>query len=328
MTTTATKITKNPQLEEINSFSGMVSMSGIISITNNNKLAKINSFENLQQTSLGYTDGISVVNNSVDFNALDFPRLTVGSLTIEGTGIRDLSGLSSFSSGKLFLGSNEQLESLQGLGDFTSGEFKVSSSPKLENLKGLDNFTSGSISVLNNENLTSLEGAISFGSDNIDNYIEVTGNPLVESMKGLEGVKHLTSLVIQKNDLLKTLDGLGSSTCVEKGCSSIEKSFDYLYFPPQHLVISENYSLNSISALAGLITPELMIFTISKNFSLESLDGLQGVTRLLSPFKYGVIDNYNLSDCSALCPLIRNSSELKVNNYLPTCDTKEHIVCD
>lgn len=189
-----TQITGDLIIDEVNitnlqGFSNITTITGAVEIREVNALANLNGLENL--TTVG----------------TDFILREVGDL-------QDIEALTSLTS--------------------VGGEFTFRSCPELVSLDGLENVTSVGLGLIirDCESLISIEGLA--GVTYIGEILEVVQCPLLTSLAGLENIETIIggeegALVIEGNDSLSSLDGLGSYSTVILGSVTISANQDLSY---------------------------------------------------------------------------------------------------
>lgn len=256
----------------------------------------------------------------VDDFPTDYPGCTqiLGSITISGADITDLSGLFgvTYLEGNLFIEDNPMLNSLAGLESLTT-------------------IFQGGFFISNNAVLTSLMGLESLNS--IGNEFFIIDNPALTSLTALESLTSIGTLFYsQNNDALTSLEGLGSLTSVQglyilsNDALTSLGSFDALTSLNDGLFIENNNALLSLTGLEPLIFIG-GLFRLFDNPALSSLNGLESLTSVGSiemrnnsslmnltgleslTFIYEYLDLYNNDALTSLTGL---ESLASINNYL------------
>ena len=203
---------------------------------------------------------------------------TQGQLTIRGTGITNLTGLSSLNSfctlkiqsnhsfasfsglnsalleipGSLEIISNDGLIDLDGLGSITriNGRLWIADNKNLENLDGLDNLMSikSDLSLFNNTSLTSISALASLTDIESQgttctgvntSIISISGNSLLTSLAGLESIDF--SLFSKFNPMLSAWGNASLETCnLTSMCSFIDSDGQGGCFPFLWFQFSDN----------------------------------------------------------------------------------------
>jgi probable HAF family extracellular repeat protein len=181
---------------------------------------------------------IDAVDTVVDMQALGGAWCVTGNVSIKGTALTDLTGLSGLVAvgGTLSLEDNTVLRSLHGFENLRKvfqlsmlrntaveslsalsrlkllSALQIYGHPTLSNLNGFQGVTNISwAEVVNNAGLTSLEGLGNVAS--VYSYLDVRLNPRLVDLHGLEGVASVGNLVqIMDNPTLTSLSGLGNVT--------------------------------------------------------------------------------------------------------------------
>ncbi|ARA94136.1 hypothetical protein AWN76_013885 [Rhodothermaceae bacterium RA] len=232
----------------------------------------------------------------------------VGTLTISGADITDLSGLRSLTEvGGLIITGNDALQNLDGLGSLATvdGSLSISENESLTSLDGLErlNIVRGNLMLYANTALTSLEGLASLFV--VDGFFDILLNPRLESLEGLESLISIgQSLRVSTNDRLTSLSGLeglayvGGDVVINDngGLSGVGKrsggalqasgprgaevvAAGSLLSVAGHILVSDNRGLTSLSALSGLAAVGGNV-TIRLNEDLVSLTGLASLTSI------------------------------------------------
>jgi len=208
-------------------------------------------------------------------------RIVTGSLTIQGSDITNLDGLSRLKSigGALSFRDNDNLINISGLSELTS--------------------IGGPLVIEKNPALISINGLASLNS--VGSWLVIRENDHLTSVSGLSKLTSIEdNLQISNNSVLEIIDGLSSLTSVGGP-----------------LQISNNDELISIAGLSGLISIEGL--SISNNIALPNIDALSGLESVRFSVEIG--DNNELSNISlpGLTSLEYNLV-ISGNNVLTTID--------
>jgi len=208
-------------ISNLNGFANIVSITGALEIREVPALATLNGLQNLQ---------------------------TIGTDLI----LREVGGLSGL----------DALSSLLSVG----GEFTVRSCPDLVDLDGVENLTTVGLGLIirDCESLTSIGGLS--GVTFVGEILEVVENPVLNSLSGLENVATIVggeegALVIEGNDQLGSLAGLGNGSTVMTGAVTIAGNAlldfcavpsicNYLQDPPAGASITINTNVSGCNAQA------------------------------------------------------------------------------
>ncbi len=141
-------------------------------------------------------------------------NITIGGhLTISGSDITNLSGLSNITAitEELWIGSNVQLTNLDGLGNLQNiGDYLlIYNNPQLNNLDGLTNLQSigGYLKIEGNDDLEDINGLNNLQS--IEDYLMIYLNPQLANLDGLSNLTSIgTELHINTNEVLTDISGL------------------------------------------------------------------------------------------------------------------------
>jgi type IX secretion system substrate protein/receptor L domain-containing protein len=210
----------------------------------------------------------------VDNFSIDFPGCTnLNILSINGTGVTDLSPLS-------------QIETLQQLNIFNTS---------ITDFDGMENVTSitEQFRIFENPNITTLVG---FGNlENITGTTQISDNPNLTSLTGIEGLTEFAgNLNILRNNALINLSGLENVT-----------EFDGF------LQILENESLEEITALDN-VTVLLGTLAINNNDALTSISGLDNLQIIGGGGDLIIESNAALENLGALSNLIFLNGRIRI----------------
>jgi hypothetical protein len=258
--------------------------------------------------------GITFTTQSqIDNFPINYPNCTQiqGDVTINGTNITNLNGLSVLTSigGFLIIGGNDGLSSLTGLDSLTSiGDYLyINYNPILTTLTGLNGLTSigSKLEISSNESLTNLSGLnlltsvgayitieenknlINFsGLDaltSVGSFIFINGNENLTSLLGLTDLTSIGSLRIEYNNALTSLSGMNSLTSIgsalriryNNALTSLS-GLDNWTSIGGYLQISSNEALTTLSGLNSLTSIEGDI-EINYNYALNNLSGLENL---------------------------------------------------
>ena len=206
---------------------------------------------------------------------------------------------------------------------------RISRIESLETFEGLHNLKSiNSLVVSYNPSLRTMS-SLSDLSDDLNSFIIVEFNPLLENLGNLENVNNLSGplfiasnpslltlealnglvsvgevVIISGNDQLISLDGLGSLNNIGEGLAIRDNSLIPDLNALQNLTnvgvgfdISDNDSLLSVVGLSG-VTNSVEFLNVNNCNSLQSLDGFENIDSVYDNIK--VRNNDMLSDFCAL----------------------------
>lgn len=249
----------------------------------------------------------------IDNFQVNYPVCTeiLGDVTIHGTDINNLNGLSVLNSigGYLIIGGwpdeNYLLTSLTGLDNLSSigGEFRIYGNNALPNLNGLESLASigGDFFIWSNDAMTCLTGLESLafigGGVQIGNID--SGNPALTSLTGMQNPAINGYLAIAGNEALSNMTGLESMTSVGGD-----------------LIICGNNALVSLSGLESLTTIGGSLIIGSSwcgNQSLASLTGLEGLSNIGGNLE--ILNNYVLTSLTGLEGLTSIVGSLLIGGY-------------
>lgn len=236
-----------------------------------------------------------------------------GNLTISGSGITNLSSLSSLTTinGNLQIINTTNLTSLNGLSNLTTINGTVSlGNTNISNLDGISNLnTVSGIGLSQNNSLTNIQG-LSNVSGIISGAITIFQNNNLTNLSGLQNITQASSINITENLTLQNLNGLVGITTLTNNISNT-------------LQIQQNNALTSLDGLNNLTT-----FTnnggvkIIGNQALTSIDALAQINNLIL---IDILDNSNLSTCAiaSVCNLLNvNANNVFILDNGTNCSTK------
>jgi len=232
----------------------------------------------------------------IDNFQTNYPGCTVieGDVTIQGSGISNLNGLSVLTSieGDVWIGGNNSLTNLIGFESLTNLE--------------------GNLSIIENSSLISLTGLESLTST--VGYISIYGNNSLTSLTGLEGLTSIGwMLVIDFNNALTSLTGLDNLTEVG-GFLAIGTD-------------GGNQSLTSLTGLESLISISGEL-SIENNNSLTDLTGLANIASGSISDLY-IVNNASLSSCEvkSICDyLAAPNGDIEIYNNASGCNSKAQVI--
>ena len=238
-------------------------------------------------------------------------------LTISGSDISDLSGLS-------------QITTIQGL-------FVIRDNPILTNFSGMTALAiESSIEIENNPLLTNIDGLNGITGTSLL-YLSLKDNPLLGSISPLTTVVGFADIEIDNNDSLINLDGLQGTTESEilliYNNQLLEdiSALGNISGSASLLEVGSNPSLLSLTGLEGFTDCNLDLIIFENNL-IQNLDGLSGLTNALTPpisTNVSIDSNALLSDISGIENMdsdtwntldIMDNPLLSVCEILPVCN--------
>ncbi len=295
--------------------------------------------------------------NQVDSFQVNHPGCTEieGDVTINGSGINNLNGLSVITS----VGGSvdiyyTSLINLTGLDSLTSigGDLLIAFNSNMTSVTGLENLTSlkADLKIFGNENLTSLTGLENLTT--IEGSLILadcppedpcTGNPSLNYLTGLDNLHRIGANLIIVASSLINLSGLENLTSVGghlaiygnyalvdlEGMNNLDSIGGTLqigdYGSPYHG--GGNPSLTSLSGLEG-VTFIAGSLNIVMNTALTSLSGLDHV-EAASISNLSIWGNYALSTCDVLsiCDYLASPTGfVSIANNAPGCNSPEEVL--
>lgn len=251
-------------------------------------------------------DGDVFLSTQTEVNAFVGTSIT-GNLSIQGSGIIDLSPLSTLVSidHDLILKNNNMLTNLDGLSNLTTvggsviigGHYLLfgmdisEGNGELTNIDGLNSLHSlgDDLLISRNDELTNLLGLTNLNS--VSGGLTIEGNALLSTLDGLNNLSSVGSLNILGNSSLTDLNGLTNLTTLGG-----------------QLALGYNDTLTNLSGLSSL-TSAGNIF-ISGNAMLTNLDGLNNVATVYENFE--LWENISLTNLDGLSNLATVGGDLYI----------------
>lgn len=281
----------------------------------------------LQSAKAQVFTGNITLNTQASVDAFSYTEVD-GTLTIMGTGITNLNGLSELTKCKNLIISCRDLTSIIGLANLAEIELQlnIKDNRSLTNLDGFSSLTqvggvtAGGIVIDNNEALLDIDGFISL---KYTRQLEIIDNPALTNVEGISGITGFGfgDLIIENNDDLADLDGfqisnsfngniriIGNASLVNvnglSGIKNVEHNFS----------IIDNPSLTHLG-LTNLTYIVLGGLVIRNNSSLTNLNGLENLDDVGS---LSIVNNDALVTINALAHLntIRSSLSIVDNDAL------------
>lgn len=302
---------ENPKLTKLRGFSSLVHVSSL-RLTGNEQLTSI------------ANDTFSQLRTIDDIMLVDKTRLT------ELSNFHNINSIGL----NLMIQDNSELTNLAGLEQLklVNGVISIDNNPKLADIMALSGLKE--VCGLEIDNEPKLTELVSFSNiTSLKKGLVLKNNDKLESLTGFEHVTELSGpLDIESNPDLASLSGLqhlNQQASIESKASSI--SCDRGKLSNNLLYINDNDTLASIDALSNYHA-QVISLQVNKNFSLSTLKGIENITLSKVPsqhseLKSSVIENYNLADCSALCPVLRLGVDLTLSNYRGNCMDRSELIC-
>ena len=251
--------------------------------------AQINNFITQYPNCTTINGDVIIGGNITNLNGLANITNITGALEIrEVSNLETLEGLENLETvgTDFILREVDDLISIEALSSLTSvwGEFTVRSCPELISLDGVENVTAVGLGLIirDCESLISIEGLI--GITAVGEILEIVSCPVLASLSGLENIESIAggeegALVIEGNDSLTSLEGLGSAVTIMAGGITISSNGDlsycsvpaicnYLQNPPQDAIITIGLNVTGcnsdtevLAACAPVEVPAITTFT-------------------------------------------------------------------
>ncbi|MEP6726494.1 MAG: hypothetical protein ABJC98_11780 [Bacteroidota bacterium] len=309
---------------------------------NNSQLVNFKGLDSLLITGVIFPNSFYVEYNQklINFAGLSKLQLTRGGVQIDHNPLlENLDGLDSYeacSSGTLRIGECDKLSQLNGLKHmvFIGEDLQLINNAALKDISGLANLSEihGELYVVNNPSLTNLNGLEKIDTlqdgvviDNnaalrdisslhnlrfipgpvLGGIIQVSSNPLLESISCFSQITKVGYLTIQKNGV-KSLAGLNNITTIintlhiEENPALINLQGLERLTAAGRLDILNNAALVNFHGLEGLtqINSTGIALNVALNNSLQSLSGIENVL-----WAGGSIQIFNNPVLSGFCPL-------------------------
>jgi hypothetical protein len=270
-----------------------------------------------------------------------------GTITITGSGITNLNGLSELTKCQsLVISNNPGLTNIIGLANLGEVEHNLTirQNSILTNITGFSSLTTvgqlnvDALTIDNNDNLLNVDGLFSLNfatkliiSGNaklanlnglsaltsVEHFFIISDNPLLMSLAGLSHLSSISStsgnLTIDNNDALTNVNGLSGLTYAAG------------------LIIENNSALSNLDALSHLTQVQFGGLTIDNNDALTNIDGLNGITLLFGDLivtnNQALLNVDGLSHIGGLNNLdARHNLEIKDNPSLTNVDGLSSVV--
>ena len=191
------------------------------------------------------------------------------------------------------------------------------------------------LQITNGTDIVNLNGLSNLIS--ISGYLEISNNPLLDDLTGLNGLESVYWFWILGNDSLTSLQGLNGLTNATD------------LFPGQYSIISSNPLLSNLDALSSLVDIDGLV--VDDNDSLVTLSGLESLSdlsfyfdiinndvladisaienvSLFAVFTLNIHDNPQLAMCSvsSICTYINDAGSSLIFNNAPGCNTEMEIL--
>ncbi|MEZ4943202.1 MAG: T9SS type A sorting domain-containing protein [Saprospiraceae bacterium] len=264
-------------------------------------------------------NGSLILTTQASVDAFNFTEVT-GSLTIRGTNITNVNGLSGLTNIGNYLNiyDNPALISIAGLENLSSvaGRLNILNNPSLTSVSGLGNLSYvGSIWIYDNPSLAAITGLGNLSSVGSD--VDIHNNSSLISIAGLGNLSSVGSIYLYSLPSLSSLSGL-------ENLSSVTGSNGGNFFSPG-FILGDLPSLTSLQELESL-SSVTGYFGISLMTSLTSLSGLEnlgtGVSHLVIAY------NPSLTDCCAIQGLLETGtvSTVEIYNNQTGCDSETAVL--
>lgn len=238
-----------------------------------------------------------------------------GSLTIQGSDIQNLDGLSDLTElkGNLIIRNNPLLSDMDGLSGLNNIEqsLMIRDNDHLENISGFSSLGSigvvgGNLEISENNMLRTIDGFSILGAVGFSLIID--SNPSLNTIDGFTNLRGVGALSIDTNPSLIRINGFGSLTGVYgdvsiSGTAALSEinGFYNLRSIGGRLMFIANQAQTNLDFLSSLTGVQHDVF-IRYNNALTNIDGLVSLTTVGSSF--ALTDNMNLESCCTLYPLL------------------------
>ncbi|MGB0895121.1 MAG: hypothetical protein ACPGUD_12005 [Parashewanella sp.] len=294
-------ILANPELSNISGFDSLQTTSGL-TFDSSDKLASISatSFLQVQQVNGNFEMTHNAIFNNLD-NFSNIKKVTGDFYVSYAPNITSFSSFKNLQEidGALKLYGMSAIKDFSGLSNLSVlGAIDVQYLNSLTNVTGLENIKQipKGFELSHNDNLADISALK--GLSAIGGSINITADPLLNSLSSFDNLT--TQLPYELPDRSKVLT----------------------------LQISDNKALTSITALSHF-NAKFDALKIDNNFSLPSLKGIEKIQLSSSSTtsSSSVTQNYNLSDCSALCSVMSNGGQVDISNFSGNCQSNDSLQC-
>jgi len=257
-----------------------------------------------------------------------------GNITINGSGITNLFSMSGLETinGSLTISNADSLYNLNGLNDLTTinGDgLVIVENDMLLNLNGLNNLEAveSAFAIVSNPTLVSVSSLSNLTT--VDDLV-VFQNAQIPNLNGLENVTVTTTLTIELNNLLTSIEALAPlpanfgnvSIQINDLLTNLSPLSGLSNLDDLTLVGNANSNLNFLTGLTNVTNN----ITIASNPFITDLDGL---SNLVNVDFLNIVNNSSLSDCCGIYDLLNNSGvneeTLFADNQM-ACNSVEEIL--
>ncbi|MEM0519543.1 cadherin repeat domain-containing protein [Aequorivita flava] len=289
------------------SLSSLAELNKLTTVTMDLNIYQNQSLLNMDGLAIKHIGGIlNITSNPSLTNLLGFSELiSVGSIQIQSnpqlTNLKGFENITEVST--LRLGGNDALLNLEGLENLTQihALLAIGACNLLTNLDELQNVHSSPAEITINFNNSLLNINALSNSETVE-YIDVSNNPVLVNLQGLENITSANEVYIYLNSSITDLSGLNNLTTVD------------------YLGISQNPNLSSIAGLENLKTVQSSLF-IEQNPTLANLNSLNNLETIGNDLR--IVENSALTDFCGLQTVIANNGpgntySVYGNAYNPT----------
>lgn len=323
------QIENNSNLSTLNGINKINTIGEDFKVDNNNLLPNFRGMQTLEDITGQFV--VSSNNSLTNFDGLQaLERISEKFVVSDNNSLSSFEGLESLTSvmNNFELLRNEALTSLDGLQELKNirGSFIIRGNMELKSLEGLDllNEIEGELSLLSC-GLTTLNG---LNEVQILRDLFVSFSNDLSNFSGLEGLRQINSFIIDGNEKLLSLSGLGLTSVTGDlvvMATNIRTlgGLDSLNRVQGNLVLSGNDDLETIASLESLNTlnGDLTIVgtSISNISALHNIEKFNGAVTI----QY----NANLSTCeiAALCDFIEENNEATIGMNGENCSSPEEV---
>ncbi|SFZ94336.1 Por secretion system C-terminal sorting domain-containing protein [Flaviramulus basaltis] len=326
------RITKNDNLQNLSGLEGLTTLIGNINITIsfNPALTSLQGLNNVTTiittpSSFGLDDYFIINDNEnlASLEGLNSLQTLYSHLRFQNLpALADISALSNLVSitGDVNFQNCDALTTFNGLENlnFIYGDLFIVNNNALQNLNGLNNLqTVYALELSVNSALTNIQALSSLTTiteeDLMYSQLNITGNPLLQSLDGLEGLTSLGDLWIDSNVSLTSIEGLQNVTDIGVG-----------------IVIVNNINLTSLTGLNNLQRLHQSPYigsTVNLYFGNNALTSLAPLSNLTDPvfISLGIVNEQGLTSLSGLDNLNPEhiiTALIQNNSQLSTCEVE------
>lgn len=244
--------------------------------------------------------------DSFQYHYPNCTELMFRTLTLQGSGINNVQGISVLNKIATLKILNTQIVNLAGLQDVDwMAEIYISNNPNLVDVSALG-YVQYTFELNNNDAIVDLSG---LELDSLA-YCNILNNDALTTLHGLENLVYIMyRMIISGNSSLQDL----------KGLVNLNTIYNQFY-------IDNNDRLKNLKGLENLVGIGYDL-KIQNNDSLQSLTGLDNFQILAAHESCVISGNPQLDSChtEAMCYFLSQSNNFLIQDNLPGCNSKEEV---